>query len=100
MLSFIDSLTALRRGRHSSLEARTSSRRLRHATPQVETLENIVSLSIAVTHTNLRPLSQRVVQVQVPATTTSKLLSLPKPMPTTAVRSSIGGALCTPVNHH
>ena len=45
MLSFIDSLTALRRGRHSSLEARTSSRRLRHATPQVETLENIISLS-------------------------------------------------------
>ena len=45
MLSFIDSLTALRRGRHSSLEARTSSRRLRHATPQVETLEKIISLS-------------------------------------------------------
>ena len=48
MLSFIDSLTALRRGRHSSLEARTSSRRLRHATPQVETLENIVSLSLVI----------------------------------------------------
>ena len=42
-VSLIDSLTALRPGRHSSLEARTSSRRLRHATPQVETLENIVA---------------------------------------------------------
>ena len=45
MLSFIDSFTVLRRDRHSSMEARTSSRLLRCATPQVETLENIVSLS-------------------------------------------------------
>jgi len=38
----------------------TSSRRLRHATPQVETLENIVSLSGLTVQANFAAISQSV----------------------------------------